>query len=66
MWDLVDWMLETQPPTSLVFLTSARAGTEWTLVTAVGVTLEKPVAAARLMAVVRQVLDEPPSRRQGR
>ena len=66
MWDVVEWLLETQPLTSLVFLASTRAGTEWTLVTTFGVTLEKPVAASRLTVVVRQVLDEPPSRRRGR
>jgi DNA-binding response OmpR family regulator len=65
-WDLVESLLETQPLTPIVFLTSARAGAEWGLVTAVGEMLEKPLPAARLVAAVRRLLAEGTAQRLNR
>ena len=65
-WDLVESLLETHPLTPIVFLTSARAGAEWGLFTAVGEMLEKPLPAARLVAGVRRLLAEGTAQRLNR
>ena len=62
-WDLVEWLLENKPTTPIVLLTSARGGVEWALVATVSITLEKPVPPARLLEVVRNLLDEPTPQR---
>ena len=61
-WDLVEWLLENKPTTPIIFLTGGRED-EWALVATVSVTLEKPAPAARLVEVVRNLLDEPTSQR---
>lgn len=65
-WDLVEWLLENQPLMPIVFLTSVRESACWAGTTTADVKLEKPVQAARLVAAVRRLLDEPPSQRLSR
>ena len=55
-------LLENKPTTPIIFLTGGRED-EWSLVATVSVTLEKPAPAARLVEVVRNLLDEPTSQR---